>query len=141
MNKNLLMLCITYYSGLEILLIQWSTSQICVFVDSWRLHLVWRNLSFSKYFFFIYFRIIIWWSFWNPWNFISNFISSEISSCFWISLFEAVLNPSAADCLAWWRNFWRFLILRFLIKYLPIFLAKDKSQQPFTNTRFFGWTE
>ena len=33
MNKDLLMLCITYYSGLEILPIQSSTSLICVFVD------------------------------------------------------------------------------------------------------------
>ena len=33
MNKDLLMLCITYYSGLEILLIQSITRQICVFVD------------------------------------------------------------------------------------------------------------
>ena len=32
-NKNLLILCITYYSGLEILLIQSSKSHICVFVD------------------------------------------------------------------------------------------------------------
>ena len=117
MNKHLLMLCITYYSGL--------------------LHLVWRNLSFSKYIFFIYFRIILWWSFWNPCNFISSFISSEISSCFWISLFEAVLDPSAADCLAWWRNFWRFLILRFLIKYLPIFLAKDKKSTAFYKYSIF----
>ena len=33
MKKDLLMLCITYYSELEILLIQSSASQICVFVD------------------------------------------------------------------------------------------------------------
>ena len=33
MKKDLLMPCITYYSGLAILLIQSSTSQICVFVD------------------------------------------------------------------------------------------------------------
>ena len=37
MNKDLLMLCIAFYSGLEILLIQSSTSQICVFVDPWKL--------------------------------------------------------------------------------------------------------
>ena len=40
MNKNLIMLCITYYSGLEILLIQSSTSQICVFVDHWQLQII-----------------------------------------------------------------------------------------------------
>ena len=33
MNKDLLLLCIAYYSELEILLIQSSASQICVFVD------------------------------------------------------------------------------------------------------------
>ena len=33
MNQDLLMLCITYYSGSEILLIQFGTSQLCVFVD------------------------------------------------------------------------------------------------------------
>ena len=33
MNKDLLMLCITYYGRLEILLIQSSTSQICVIAD------------------------------------------------------------------------------------------------------------
>ena len=32
-NKDLLLLCITYYSGLEILLVRSSTSQICEFVD------------------------------------------------------------------------------------------------------------
>ena len=34
MNQDLLMLYITYYSGLEILLSQSGTSQLCVFVDS-----------------------------------------------------------------------------------------------------------
>ena len=33
MNKNVLMLCITYHIGLEILPIQSSTSQICVSFD------------------------------------------------------------------------------------------------------------
>ena len=33
MNQDLLMLYITYYSGLEILLIRSGTSQLCVFVD------------------------------------------------------------------------------------------------------------
>ena len=37
MNQDLLMLYITYYSGLEILLSQSGTSQLCVFVDSWQL--------------------------------------------------------------------------------------------------------
>ena len=37
MNKDLLMLRITYYSGLEILLIQSSISQIFMFVDLWQL--------------------------------------------------------------------------------------------------------
>ena len=37
MNKDLLMLRITYYSGLEILLIQSSISQMFMFVDLWQL--------------------------------------------------------------------------------------------------------
>ena len=30
---------------------------------------------------------------------------------FCVTLFEAVLSASVADCLAWWRSFWLYLLL------------------------------
>ena len=70
MNKDLLMLCTTY-SGLEMLLIQSSTSQICVFVDPWQLD----NLSLDN---LVYWTNLWYWQFilseccfssWCEWTF------------------------------------------------------------------------
>ena len=50
---------------------------------------------------------------------------------FRIALSEVVLNASVIDCLAWPRNFWLYLLLKFLLIFLPItlplFLGKDKN--------------
>ena len=57
--------------------------------------------------------------------------SSVCSAVFWIALFEAVLDVSVADYLAWSRSFWLYLLLKLLLLFLPIFLpiflAKDKN--------------
>ena len=60
--------------------------------------------------------------------------SPVASAVFWIAFFEAVSSAYVADCLAWSRNFWLYLLLKFLIifwlifyVYLPIFSAKDKN--------------
>ena len=55
------------------------------------------------------------------------------SAVFWINLFEAVLSAFIAGFLAWSRSFWLYLLLKFLLLFLPIFY-------PFTNIRSLGWT-
>ena len=47
---------------------------------------------------------------------------------FWIALFEAVFITSVVDFLALSRRFWLYLLLKFL----PMFLAKDKNPYPLT---------
>ena len=49
------------------------------------------------------------------------------SAAFWIALFEAVFIACAVDFLALPRSFWSYLLLRFL----TMFLAKDKNPYPF----------
>ena len=36
------------------------------------------------------------------------------STVFWIVLFEVVLSASVADCLAWLRCFWLYVLINFL---------------------------
>ena len=64
---------------------------------------------------------------------ISNFITNDIINYFKffsVAHLEAVLNVSVEDCLAWSRSFWLYLLLKFLFKFLPVFLLifwpKDK---------------
>ena len=67
------------------------------------------------------FRIILWWSCQDFCNFICKFVSSCFC-CFQIVLLEAVLSASVADCLTWSRSPWLYLLLKFLLMFLPIFL-------------------
>ena len=48
---------------------------------------------------------------------------------FWIALYEAILNVSVADCLAWSRSFLIYLPLKFLLIFLVthIFCKRQKS--------------
>ena len=80
----------------------------------------WRCMFFFRYSFImlIYkclwiFLLRIFWNFCNP---VSNFFTSQITSCFccWIALLH-VLNGSLADCLAWSRRFSHYLQLTFLL--------------------------
>ena len=52
--------------------------------------------------------------------------SSVASACFWIALFEAVLSVSVTDNLAWSRSFWLYLLLKFILIFLPIQLIQQK---------------
>ena len=71
--------------------------------------------------------------------------SPVASAALWIAVFKAVVSASKADCLTWSKNVWLYLLHRFLVIYLPIFLpillTKDKIPQPSTNMRSLGWTE
>ena len=57
--------------------------------------------------------------------------STVASAVFWITLFEEVLNASAADYVAWSRRFWLYLSFTYLLIILqislPILLAKDEN--------------
>ena len=50
---------------------------------------------------------------------------------FWIALFEAVLSASVGNYFAWSRGFFLYLLLTFLLIFLPmllpIFLAKETN--------------
>ena len=64
---------------------------------------------------------------------------------FWISLFEAVLNASAGDCLARSTSFRLHLSLKILLndQCFYTFLAKDKNPSLFTHIFTiprFNWT-
>ena len=100
-------------------------------------------LSLGLYFYtFLYFFIILicnclWtillWILWNFFYFIGNCITNQITSCFCfflITLFQAVLNASVADCLAWSRVFWLYLPLKFFLYvyqyFYPYFQQKTK---------------
>ena len=52
--------------------------------------------------------------------------SPVASACFWIALFEAVLSVSVTDNLAWSRSFWLYLLLKFILIFLPIQLIQQK---------------
>ena len=54
--------------------------------------------------------------------------ASVASAVFWIDLFEAVFIESVVDFSALSRSFWPYLLLKFL----PMFFAKDKNPYPFT---------
>ena len=94
------------------------------------LSLFWRYISFFRYFFIILifncFWMILLWIFLIPCNFIRNFITNQITSCFCYFLncfFEEVLNTSVPHCLAWSKTFWLYLPLKFLLIFLPTFLT------------------
>ena len=59
--------------------------------------------------------------------------SPVVSAVFWVTPFDVVLIASVADCLAWSISFWLYLLLKFLLTFLPvfwfIFLAKDKNSK------------
>ena len=62
---------------------------------------------------------------WHFLNFISDFITNLITSCFccfWIACFEIVLSASVEYWLAWLRNFGVYLQLTFLFIFLLIIL-------------------
>ena len=88
-----------------------------------------------KYFFFCFpfncLCIIIWWTSWDVYSFITNLIANQITSflfsVFWIDLFEIFSSASAADCLAWSRSYRLNLPLTFLLIFAYIFLAKEKN--------------
>ena len=43
------------------------------------------------------------------------------SIAFWITLFEVVLSAYVADCQAWSRSFWLYLLLSFYLYFYPYF--------------------
>ena len=47
--------------------------------------------------------------------------SPVASAVFWIAFFEAVLSTPVANCLAWYRSFWLYLLLTFLLTFLWLF--------------------
>ena len=57
--------------------------------------------------------------------------STVASAVFLFAFLMAVLSGSAADYLVWSRSFWLYLLLKFSLIFLPIFLpmllAKDKK--------------
>ena len=63
--------------------------------------------------------------------------SPVVSAVFWIALFEAVFIASVADFLALSIRFYLYLLLRFL----PMFLAKDENLCPFTYILSLGSIE
>ena len=40
-----------------------------------------------------------------------------VSAIFWITVFEAVLSACVADCLAWSKIYWLYLLLKFLLNF------------------------
>ena len=80
------------------------------------------DISFIRYFFIMFvcncFWIILSWTFWDFRSSISNFVTSQIFSCFCLFLNECFWRSfeSVADCLPWSRSFWLYL-------QLPIFLS------------------
>ena len=63
--------------------------------------------------------------------------SPVASAVFWITLFEAVFIASVVDFLAVSISFWLYLLLKFLL----IFLAKEKNPYPFTYILSLGSSE
>ena len=63
-------------------------------------------------------------------NFISNFITNQITSCFCDFLnssFWSSFKCIVAHCLAWSRNFWLHLPHKFLLIFLLNVLAKENN--------------
>ena len=67
--------------------------------------------------------------------------SPVASAVFWITLFEAVLNASVADFLAWSRGFWLHLPIKFLLIFLPIFYPCDGVKLEFNLDPKFQWPQ
>ena len=64
--------------------------------------------------------------------------SPVASAVFWIALFDAAFIASAVDFLALSRSFWPYYLL---LKFLLMFLAKDKNSYAFTYILSFGSVE
>ena len=54
-------------------------------------------------------------------------ISPVVFAVFWIAYFETVLSASVANCLTWSKSFWLYLLPKFVLIVLHIFLLKDKN--------------
>ena len=65
--------------------------------------------------------------------------SPVASAVFWTTLFELVLRASVADCLAWSRSVWLYLLLKFLFMFLPTFLTiiSEKETKVHSLLRIF----
>ena len=90
-------------------------------------------LFFSKYFFQVFLNYSVE-TLLRLCNFVSNFITNQIVSCFCCCLNcfpEAIFSASVADCLAWSRSFWLYLLFKLLLIFfqwfLPISLMKYKN--------------
>ena len=83
-------------------------------------------------------------TFWGFSNFIFNFITNQIDSCFadfWIAFFEAVLSI-CGQFFIMIKTFLPYLLLKFLLIFLaislPIFLGKEKNLLLFTRLQIFS---
>ena len=93
------------------------------------------DISYIRYFVIMFvcncFCIILWWTFWDFRSSVSNFVTSQIFSCFWLFLDKSFWRSfeSVADCLSWSRSFWIYLQLPI---FLPILLLTifAKRQKP-----------
>ena len=93
----------------------------------------WRYISFFKYFFIVHIHNCLWVL--SLFFFFLTFIillaiflqikSSAAPAVFWMVFFEEVLIAFVADCLVRSKSFWRYLRLKCLLIFLPIFLTKN----------------
>ena len=84
---------------------------------------------------------ILGWTSWDCCNFIRNFGTSQVTSCFccFLNCFSKEgLSTFVADFLAWSRSFSLYLLLKFLLTFLPIFLPIFfmKRQKPTTFYKY-----
>ena len=105
-------------------------------------------LFFISSYFHIFFCFIISMQFFGRFfrstcYFISNFITNQITSCFWCFLncsFRCCFFASVVYFLALSRSFWLYLLLKLLVTLfacIPMFLAKDKNPYPYPY--LFNW--
>ena len=96
-------------------------------------------------FIFNCFLIIMLWNFWKLCNYISNFITKKIARCFCSFLSYSFQSSFNCICCRLFSMIKTFLVVfstqLFTDHFLPIFLAKGKNPEPFTNTQFLNWTE
>ena len=77
-------------------------------------------------------------------NFISDFITIQITSCFccsWIVLLEAVLSASVTNCLAWTRGLSYIYCLSFDLHFYHCFCPYFKQKTKIRNfwQSFISW--
>ena len=111
-----------------------------ILISDWQyLSFFWRYISFFRYFFIIliynFFWSLLQWTYWDLRNLISNFITNQITSCFYCFLNFSLWHSFKCICSGLFCMIKNFFLLHLALNFLrillpillPIILTKQKK--------------